>query len=205
MRASIKFKVMVFVGAVAVFIATPALVNAGSACVLPDNGTGTATLPPIGCEYTSPDEVFMIIDGLPPATTIELTGILMDFICCGDSCPSCTMPLAPGQCEIAGGSLGGSGHCFEATLDLTVAGTGQLAGFNRHLAVPVYGEVHTGPRNPGDPVQAFPADIYRLQGELFGDPDFCTLRFIAGTDNGLPGPGQTNRTAKRRLRGRQLF
>jgi len=32
--------------------------------------------------------------------------------------------------------------------------------------------------------------MYRLQGELFGDPDFCTLRFTAGTDFGLPSPGE---------------
>jgi hypothetical protein len=160
-------------------------------CVLPDNGTGTATLPPIGCEYTSPDDVFKIINGLPPGTTIEMDGILMNFICCNPVCPMCSMALAPGQCETAGGTLGGHGHCYEATLDLTVRGTGSLEGFNRHLAVPVFGEVHTGPRNPGDPVQDFPTDFYRLRGELFGDPDFCTFRITGGTDYGLPSPGHT--------------
>jgi len=34
---------------------------AGEACTVPDNGTGTVTLPPLGCQFTSPDEVFMII------------------------------------------------------------------------------------------------------------------------------------------------
>jgi hypothetical protein len=34
------------------------------------------------------------------------------------------------------------------------------------------------------------ADIYRLHGELFGDPDFCTFRIYGGTDYGLPSPGQ---------------
>ncbi len=163
-------------------------------CTQPDNGTGTATLPPIGCEYTSPDEVFMIIEGLPPGTTIEMEGILMDFICCGNTCAACSLPLAPGECEMPGGSLGGDGHCFEATLDLTVSGTGDLEGFNRHLSVPVFGEVHTEPRNPGDPVQSFETDFFRLQGELFGDPDFCTFRIIGGTDYGLPGPGYTTLT-----------
>ncbi len=47
----------------------------------PDNGTGTVTLPPIGCDYMSPDEVWMIIDGLPPGTTIEFDGPLTNFIC----------------------------------------------------------------------------------------------------------------------------
>jgi hypothetical protein len=32
--------------------------------------------------------------------------------------------------------------------------------------------------------------VYRLQGELFGDPDFCTFRVYGGIDFGLPSPGQ---------------
>ncbi len=167
---------------------------AGESCVVPDNGTGTITLPPMGCEYTSPDEVFMIIEGLPVGTTIEMVGILKDFLCCGDTCPSCSLPLPPGECEMAGGSLGGHGHCFEATLDLTVTGTGDLTGFIRHLSVPVFVEVHTGPRTPGDPVQTFQSVMFRLQGELFGDPDFCEFSITGGTDFGLPSPGQTTLT-----------
>jgi len=165
--------------------------NIESDCVQPDNGTGTVTLPPIGCDYTSPDEVFMIIDGLPAGTTIEMEGILMEFICCGNNCELCSMPLGPGECETAGGSLGGHGHCFEANLDLDVAGTGDLEGFNRHLVVPVSCEVHTGPRVPGDPVQSFETDFYRLQGQIAGDPDFDLLKITGGTDFGLPSPGQT--------------
>ena len=163
----------------------------GFNCVVPDNGTGTPNMPPIGCEYMSPDEFFMIIDGLPPGTMIELDGSLKNFVCCGDSCTNCSLSLDPNECETAGGSLGGHGHCFEAILDLDVTGTGDLTGFNRHLWVPVSGEVHTGPRNPGNPVQPFQTDIFRLQGELFGDPDFCVFRFRAGTDLGLPSPGET--------------
>ena len=163
-------------------------------CVVEDNGTGTVTLPPIGCEYLSPYEVHQIIDGLPPGTTIELDPIHMDFICPDPVSPYCTMPLGPGECETTGGSLGGHGDCFESTLDLTVTGTGELAGFNRHLAVPIFCEVHTGPRNPGDAVQTFPNEMYRLVGELFGDPDFCELRVTGGSDFGLPGPGQTRLT-----------
>jgi hypothetical protein len=159
-------------------------------CVVPDNGTGTVTLPPMGCEFMSPDEMFEIIDGLPAGTTIEMPGILKDFIC-DQSGGGCSLPLPTNECEMQGGSLGGHGHCFEATLELDVYGTGQLDGFHRSLAVPVFCEVHTGPRNPGDPVQAFDADMYRLQGELFGDPDFCTFRITGGTDFGLPSPGQT--------------
>ena len=64
-RRKQKFQVIIvlFVG---FFILSAA---SAAPCTQPDNGTGTATLPPIGCEYMSPDEVFMIIDGLPPGTT----------------------------------------------------------------------------------------------------------------------------------------
>ena len=50
-----------------------ALAGAASAdpCVVTDNGSGTVTLPPAGCEYLSPTDVHMIIDGLPPGTTIR--------------------------------------------------------------------------------------------------------------------------------------
>ena len=41
-----------------------------SFCGVPDNGTGTGEVPPVGCSYISPAEVFMIIDGLPPGTTM---------------------------------------------------------------------------------------------------------------------------------------
>lgn len=167
---------------------------AGEVCVVPDNGTGTATLPPMGCEYTSPDGVFKIIDGLPPGTTIEMEGILMDFVCCGDTCPSCSLALPPSGCEMAGGSLGGRGHCFEATLDLTVTGTGDLTGYNRHLSVPVFVEVHTAPRTPGEAIQDFNSVVFRFGGQLFGDPDFCEFIITAGTDNGLPSPGHTKLT-----------
>ncbi|OYT13297.1 MAG: hypothetical protein B6I19_05885, partial [Bacteroidetes bacterium 4572_114] len=166
----------------------------GQLCTQPDNGTGTATLPPIGCDYESPVEVFMIIDGLPPGTTMELDGPLTNFVCCPDICQMCSMPLPPGECEGYGGSLGGNGHCFDAVLEFQVTGTGELQGFNRNISLPVFCEAHTGPRNPGEPVQTFPTDMYRLQGEIFGDPDFCMLRITGGTDFGLPSPGSTTLT-----------
>ncbi len=147
-------------------------------CIAPDNGSGTVNLP-AGCPYTAPDEPMKIINGFPPGTTIELVPILLDYL---------NIVRTPG------GSLVGEIQQFDATLDLTVSGTGGLTGFNRHLAVPVAVEIHTGPRTPGDPVQPFPAVMFRLQGELFGDPDFCTFRVRGGTVFGLPGPGFTTLT-----------
>jgi hypothetical protein len=144
-------------------------------CSAPDNGTGTIDFPP-DCRYDHPTDLMMIIDGLPPLTTIELAGPLTDF---------------SNVVNTPGGSLGGERCTFDAYLDLTVTGTGDLSGFSRHLYIPVSGEIHIAPRTPGDSIQIFAAEIFSLEGELFGDPDFCTFRFTAGSDNGLPGGGQT--------------
>ncbi len=150
----------------------------GEPCVLPDNGDGTADLPPEGCQYISPDEVHMIIDGLPPGTTIELDPIHHQFF----TDPNGRFP---------GGTLGGEVEIFESYLELSLKGTGMLAGWTRSLSIPISCETHTGPRAPGDPIQTFPADMFRLQGGLVGDPDFAVLTVTAGTDYGLPGPGET--------------
>ncbi len=163
------------------------------ACIEPDNGTGTADLPAMQCPFTAPFGPMYIIDGLPPATTIELDPVLRDPDCSGPR-PSCSLLMPAGVCESAGGVLGGHVECFDATLQLTVSGTGTLAGYTRFLSVPVACEIHTGPRNPGDPVQTLTAEMFRLSGELFGDPDFCTFRVLGGLDYGLPSPGETTLT-----------
>lgn len=150
-----------------------------SFCLADDDGTGTAELPPHGCGYVSPQEVFMIIDGLPPGTTIELNPLLHSFWCVTTPC---------GQ---PGGALGGEIELFEAMMTWQVVGTGALAGFNRTVIVPLTAETHSGPRNPGDPVQSFPTEVFQMQGALIGDPDFDQLQLTAGTGFGLPSPGQT--------------
>jgi len=162
-------------------------------CEVPDAG-GTVVLPPAGCDYLSPSEVHLIIDGLPPNTTIELAPIHKDFICNGQNPVACTLAIPPGICEVPGGSLGGNGDCFDSTLELEVTGTGLLAGFNRFLQIPIATEVHTAPRNPGDPVQSFDTEMIDLKGDLFGDPDFNQLSIRAGSLQGLPSPGHTTLT-----------
>ena len=44
----------------------------GTLGTVTDNGDGTVDLPPTGCPYLSPDDVHMIINGLPPDTTINV-------------------------------------------------------------------------------------------------------------------------------------
>ncbi len=149
-------------------------------CVAPDDGSGTVVLPPEGCDYLSPEEVHMIIDGLPAGTTIELDPRHTAFIC-------------KGNCAQPGGSFpGGQQENFESTLVLQLEGTDTLGNFRRTLRVPAAVETHTGPRTPGEPVQSFPTDMFSLLGTLpAGDPDFDQLVVTAGTGNGLPSPGQT--------------
>ncbi|MCH7813193.1 MAG: hypothetical protein IID40_04140 [Planctomycetes bacterium] len=167
----------------------------GDPCVVPPGPPGTITLPPPGCDYLSPEEVHVILDGLPAGATIELAPIHKSFICKqgpAGGFPGCP---PPGICEEPGGSLGGQVDCFQSVLEMTVTGTGPLAGFNRILSIPTECQVHTGPRTPGDAIQEFDTDMFFLQGELPpGDPDFCVLKITGGTGFGMPSPGQTTLT-----------
>jgi len=161
-----------------------------NACIAPDSGIGTVELPPGLCDYVNedPQRPYEIFDGLPPGTTIVLEPVHEGFFCPGSSA-TCSVILPPGQCETPGGSLGGSVSCHESEVRLDVRGTGLLLGFERTLFVPLVGEFHTGPRNPGDQTQLFPQAVQRWEGEILGDPDFCTFRFRAGDAHGLSSPG----------------
>ena len=164
-------------------------------CLVGDNGTGTVRLPPEGCDYLSPDEVHMILDGLPPGTTVELDAIHKNFFCGGGPVQGvCSIVPPPAGCEQPGGTLSGNLDCFDSQGELEMTGTGDLAGFHRTVSVPLSTEVHTGPRTPGDPVQSFDTDMFRLFGQINGDPDFDLLRVVGGTDFGLPSPGHTTLT-----------
>ena len=102
--------------------------------------------------------------------------------------------MPPGLCEAPGGSLGGNVDCFQSEAELSIIGTGTLSSFSRTITVALDTEVHTGPRTPGSPVQTFPSTMHRLQGQLFGDPDFCVLDIQAGDQFGLPSPGGSTLT-----------
>ncbi len=165
--------------------AAPLAAQADDPCVVPDAGGGTVALPPDGCSYLSPDDVHMIIDGLPPDTTIELAPIHLGFIC--------RKLQLPEACIVEpGGLLGGEREVFDSTLIFELNGTGALDGFHRILSVQAFAETHTGPRPPGS--SSFPTEMFQLQGALFGDPDFAQLQVVAGTAFGLPSPGQTTLT-----------
>ena len=158
-------------------------------CVDPGVASGSE-LPAEDCAYASPDDVWRIVDGLPPGSTIELDGPITGITCSGLGVPGCTLAIPPGSCEEAGGIWGGHGHCYSASLDVTLTGTGDMAGFNRTMSIPLeLNEVHTGPRDRAAPAQSAPAEYMQLYGELYADPDFELLRIVAGSDYGLPCPG----------------
>jgi hypothetical protein len=191
------------VARVSVLAVLPALLftlsSSGSALADPcevNDPSGTVTLPPVGCEYLTGDEVHEIIAGLPPGTTIELAPIHKDFACSERALsPSCDIPAIPGvSCEEPGGDLGGNSDCFASDLQFQVTGTGILAGFSRTISVEAPTVVDTAPRVPGDEVQSFDTEMVALQGQLSGDPDFCVLNIRAGSDFGLPSPGHTTLT-----------
>lgn len=148
-------------------------------CVAPDNGMGTIDIPPDCPDSTDMGDPLLIVDGLPAGTTIEIEGILHTFI---------NIVSGPG------GNLGGEMHSYDALLQMNMTGTGALAAFSRMIQMPVAIVFHTGPRNPGDPVQVFPTDMFSLQGSIFGDPDFNQIDIFAGTAFGFPSPGQMTLT-----------
>jgi hypothetical protein len=175
---------------VAVFFVASA--TAAAPCEVPDNGTGTVDLPPLGCEYPgdTAGDIYEIVDGLPPGTTIQMVPVHKGFFC-AMALGTCTGPVPGGICEVPGGSLGGNLACAQPDVQLDISGTGLLASFNRFITIPLDWEAHSGPRNPGDPVQSFPTEMFRMQGQIFGDPDFCVLNLRAGSQLGLPSPGTT--------------
>jgi len=162
----------------AAFVASPATAVDNT---VPDNGNGTADLPPQGLEYIIPTgHPPLVIDaGLPAGTTIELDAVLKDFA---------------NASEIPGGNLGGDIQTYDALFEMDVAGTGDLAGFNRTLFMQVAVETHSAPRTPFDAVQSFDTELVSLQGEIFGDPDFDSLGIKMGIVHGLPSPGHTTLT-----------
>ena len=185
----------------AFLLAVPAATLA-TICTVPDNGSGTADLPPQSptatCTsgYLSPTDVHAIIDGLPPGTTIDIGAEHNEFICKSSS-PVCsfTLPTADADCDQAGGSLGGEEECASSNLRMQMHGTGALTGYTRNLNLPIDFETHIAPRTPGNPVQSFDTEMVRLFGQLPpGDPDFDLLRITAGSGFGMPSPGHTTLT-----------
>lgn len=197
--------VSAFLGAVMLLGVGPALADP---CVVPDNGTGTVTLPPEGCGYVSPGDLHELVDGLPVGTTIEFAPEHRDFLCKNNSAgttqySACSIAINPGECEGDDPSVsGGKIDCFDSNIVLDVQGTGALGTLSKKLVVPLFVEVATDPRTPGAAVQDFDTTMKQLSGSLVpnSDSDFCHLEFSAG-DAAIPGTGTGHTTLTRQVNG----
>lgn len=170
---------LAFVAAVCLLaVVSPA--RAQNPCTVMDNGRGTVELPPEGCVYLSPADVALIVDGLPPGTTINAGIQNSEFL----------------NVSRTGTPETGEQATFESSARLQLTGTGELTGFTRTLNLrPVQCETHVGPRSPGAPTQSFDTEMFSLSGQLPpGDPDFDLLRISAGAAFGRPSPGHTTLT-----------
>ncbi len=181
-RPALSPALLVVVLAVAVAGAAPraaAQASDTACCIAPENGGGTATLPPSGaapgCAFVGTTE---IVAGLPAGTTIQVSGWFGNFT---------------GQVETAGGGLGGTMSTWQGQFLMNMTGTGTLLGFNRSIVIPLgpgNAQMDFSPRMAFAPVQNVNAQVYYLFGQVFGDPDFDLLRISAGYGFGLPAPGQ---------------
>lgn len=161
-------------------VAVPVAAQAqADCCIAPDNGIGTATLPPAstagGCVYAGATE---IVDGLPAGTTIQITGWFGNFF---------------NVAETAGGGLGGTTSTWQGQFQMQMTGTGTLLGFSRSIVVPLgpgNNIIEWAPRMNAAPLQTGMSQVYFLSGQITGDPDFDLLRITAGNGFGLPSPGQ---------------
>ncbi|MEK7775683.1 MAG: dockerin type I repeat-containing protein [Candidatus Zixiibacteriota bacterium] len=152
----------------------------GTTCESQDNGSGTAAQPSL-CTYSNPEARIMVLNGLPPGTTIEMETELV--------------PLSLTS-EMPGGSLGGTHSESQMELKLHMSGTGTLAGLARDVVISTsIAETDQAARLPGTSPQSFETGLWRLLAQLpIGDPDFDLLRITAGTDFGMPSPGHTTLT-----------
>ncbi len=148
-------------------------------CIAPNNGKGTADMPPIACEYVGPAEYHWLKD--------QVTG--KDLI---------LLNLRHGIFEkitvTPGGIFDGEIEIFESRAMIEAIGVGPLEGFHRFFSVPLDAETHIGKREFGKPVQDFDTQMYRLEGGITGDKDFKVFEITAGEAFGLSSPGHTTLT-----------
>lgn len=159
--------------------------------LVPDNGGGTANLPIDLDYYNVNNTIWHIVDGLPPGTTVDIDAVMTD---------------PTGGNEQVGGMLAGTQASGTGiTLEFDMQGTGTMSGYTRQVTIPLNQniasflpggnyEMHAAPRTPGNPVQSFDTTMFRMFGQITGDPDFDLLRVTAGTDFGMPSPGHTTLT-----------
>jgi hypothetical protein len=134
--------------------------------------------------YLSPNDVHMIINGLPPGSTITLGAEHGRFININQ-----TPDGAFGEIET-----------FQSTLNLTLGTTGDLPPYMRTLSMQTNDQTHiSADLDPRPGVRHYLTEMEGLVGQLPpGDPDFDLLRIRAGALSPgtplAPSLGQTTLT-----------
>ncbi len=164
----------------ALVLAIPAFSGTPVACIVPDNGTDGADMPPVGCSYVSLSPM-AIVDGLPPGSSIACDATMDSFF---------------DITYIADPAGDGGTTVFSARLGLDMTGSGGLGGFPRTAFFDVFVRGRESPTRCCHGGKPYFTDLARMQGQLPpGDPDFDLLRITAGDEFGLPSPGQTTVTS----------
>ena len=147
--------------------------------VVPDNGFGTADLPPPAPHaYDNVGGTWHAINGFPSGWQLNMDATLGNF--------NSVIRTPDG--------FGGENQSWQATMTFAITGTGGFGAYNRTVNMAVIGQSHTGPRGVGS-TQNFTNDLLQLQGPLPpGDPAFDLRRITAGGNFGLPSPGASTLT-----------
>jgi hypothetical protein len=173
---SLRARLKVLSGALAIALMVVAVPASAVVCTIGPAGN----LPPNclgGGGYLSPNDVHMIIDGLPPGTTIMLGAEHSDFF-------NVTRFPQPGGGEIEN---------FQSALLLHLTGTGMAAGYNAFKSMQTTDQTQiSADLHPNPNIRSYDTQMLGIQGQLPpGDPDFDLLRITAGNAFGLPSPGHT--------------
>jgi hypothetical protein len=147
-----------------------AAISVGGPCTVGPSGP----IPP-GCTYRTPDQIHA--QGLQDQ--IDLSAEHGAFT---------------NVTHQAGGDLLGEIERFDSVLVLHFDGINKLKGVSVTVNVPAHCETHIAPRDPKADFQSFNTEMYDLQGSLTGDPNFSSIKIVAGNANGLPSPGSTTLT-----------
>lgn len=148
-------------------------------CDVPDDGSGTAAFPPpcVNGFMGQPAELAArngLPAGSPLLTRVQLTNLVVGS-------------------HASGGPLEGELQNFTGNLQLTLQGTGSLAGFTRTVVLPATLQTATAPYVKAPGPQHFQVLLNSLTATLpAGDPDFASLSLIGGEGFGLLSPGVTS-------------
>ncbi|MBK8464451.1 MAG: carboxypeptidase regulatory-like domain-containing protein [Chloracidobacterium sp.] len=145
-----------------------------TSCSVADNGTGSVDLP---AQCPSSGWPLSMSTSVAPDSTIVSDWTISDWVV---------------SSRVPGGSLGGDRTYSACKFLLDLDGISSLSSYMRSLTIP-NGEcvMDTAPRSSGQPVQSFDTDMFRVYGQITGDPDFDLLRVSCGSSFGLPSPGHT--------------